>query len=314
MNGCLGFVFSPVYYTTMTTKKKNLWIKNKKNFFSLNPPLNLSMPVYEIFHNHDPSFKKVTNLISRSSAICKGQVTRSYITNHATKDCNVLIAAYEPHETRQGTRMEIVGFALMMNDKDNNYVYLDVICAKHSGRGLMDRVVENTESLGKNRIRISAIPQALPYWLKSGFALGTTGTWRDVGLSLKKQSVEMSKLPASQAPVYYNNAQYMNYLRRLVKANLGSDGYRTLEECNVHGYIMTLNTQLWKSEKSLFRLPTGKTAYRATVGRTAQRTPIQSIKRKPITRSKPKKLVKNTITTRQTRSQTNKYNLRSRKK
>lgn len=215
-------------------------------------------------------FKQFQEYVLNSGYKCSDENGSIVIGNEYLKDtieqCDYIVAAtntYLNRKTRSGKTPNyrtLLGFACVTIPPKNNHVYVDLICGKGSGKIIFKDIEELAKSLGKTKIKLSAIPTAMmAYYGAHGFKFTErdncqeANNIRDAAVALNSLIKERIKLVKNaETQQIKPDKQRLRMLTRHIKrtSNILQDGLielqltadkqcRTKSDCGENGYTMT---------------------------------------------------------------------------
>ena len=144
------------------------------------------------------------------------------------------------------------GFACITVPRNKEYIYVDLICGKGTGKLIFKTIEELAYQLKKNKIKLSAIPTAMmAYYGMYGFKFSEEDNCNQSEtiklLADELNDITKSKISILKSMSEKNLKKYITkekhvmnkLLNELIKNRLTYDkGCKTKYECGIDGYIM----------------------------------------------------------------------------
>lgn len=169
--------------------------------------------------------------------ICQRQIQHRYINTSSLKNADgILVASEALTRTRSKQLHQLVnGFAIFQILGDS--IYLDVICARTSGKILLNEIYKVAKMLGKTYVKLNALPHVINFYKKEGFVHSENNC---VSIDkITQLSNSLSSLRFKTQSQALKNKEFFKLLQLLKQNKLvANKSCRSVKDCSIDGYTM----------------------------------------------------------------------------
>lgn len=188
--------------------------------------------------NQGEQFKVFLEFIrAQAPRICQRQIQHKYINKASLKNADgILVASESLTRTRSRKLHQLVnGFAIFQIQDD--FIYLDVICARTSGKLLLKEIYKLAKLLQKKYIKLNALPHVINFYKKEGFVHAEDSCVSSNKIALLSNSLSNLRFKTQYDAV--KDKDFFKLLQLLQRTKLvANKACRSVEECSIDGYTM----------------------------------------------------------------------------
>ena len=189
--------------------------------------------------NWEQAKKMVELLIGPARNYLCGNIPTSWIINESLPLADAIILIFYQEKERDACS----GFAMLQYPTDQSEIYIDLVCARCAGKGLIDSVKMIAEERKIQHITLSAMPNTINFYRKLGFrhlepCSSSSECQEEAVITLIAEPVSDLKFDHNQEAEKHK--EFRKLLKTLMEYKLTKDKKcKQVASCTRGGYNMT---------------------------------------------------------------------------